>query len=476
MDVKIPRLLIAGLSGDSGKTLSTLCLVAALRRRGMSLSAFKKGPDYIDSAWLSHISGTICRNLDTYLIEPQKIIETFVSHSTGSQLAIIEGNRGIFDGKDIKGSHSTAELAKLLKSPVILIIDSTMATRTIAALIKGCQDFDSEVAIKGVILNRIGGGRHETIIRNSIEEYCRLPVLGAITKLDRKRALIPNRHLGLIPPVEFNLENDALDAMAQVAEEYLEIDGLLNIANKCPGLVAADEKAPAKSSPIVKIGYFRDSAFTFYYPENLEALQAAGAELVEVSSQCDKALPEIDGLYIGGGFPETNGRALANNLSMLGSVKGAAESGMPIYAECGGLIYLCRSVIFDDNKYSMAGVFPIDLQMHTKPIGHGYISVQVDAPNPFFAQGVIIRGHEFHYSGSSLDDPSISKCLRMIEGYGFNGERDGLVYKNTFATYIHIHASGNAEWAPSFVRQAFSFRKSRLNKKVGRSARLCGSK
>jgi cobyrinic acid a,c-diamide synthase len=476
MSSSIPRLVIAGLSGDSGKTLSSLALLAALRRRGLAVSVFKKGPDYIDSAWLSKVAGFQCRNLDTYLVDSQKVFETFAVNAAGSEIAIIEGNRGLFDGKDVRGSHSTAELAKLLHTPVVLVVDVTKTTRTIAALINGCRAFDPELQIAGVILNKVAGSRHEDIIRESIKEYCKLPVLGALPKLGDAFAPIPNRHLGLIPPSEHETSPDFIETLAELAEKRLDIDSIMKIAVESAPLDLASQEEKPKSNPIVKIGYFHDRVFTFYYPENLEALEDAGAELMEISSLDDKCLPDIDALYIGGGFPETNAELLAGNNSMLESVRAASESGLPIFAECGGLMYLCRSIQFNGHSHPMSGVFPIDLKMNQKPVGHGYVSVKVDTPNPFFTPDSIIRGHEFHYSGPDMNDELSDCCLEMTEGYGLNGKRDGLLHKNTLAAYTHIHASGVDGWASAFIKSAFSYRKGRIGRKFGRSERVCGSK
>jgi cobyrinic acid a,c-diamide synthase len=476
MSSSIPRLVIAGLSGDSGKTLSSLALLAVLRRRGLTVSVFKKGPDYIDSAWLSKIAGVRCRNLDTYLVDSRRVFETFVSKAAGSGIAIIEGNRGLFDGKDARGSHSTAELAKLLCAPVVLVVDVTKTTRTIAALINGCLAFDPELKIAGVILNRVAGSRHEDIIKESIKEYCKLPVLGALPKLGDAFAPIPSRHLGLIPPSEHETAPDFCDTLADLAEKRLDIDSILKIATDSIPLDLTSREEKAKANPIVKIGYFHDRVFTFYYPENLEALENAGAELVVISSLGDKSLPDIDALYIGGGFPETNAELLAGNNSMLESVKTASESGLPIFAECGGLMYLCRSIQFNGHSHPMSGVFPIDLKMNAKPVGHGYVSVKVAKPSPFFPLGTVIRGHEFHYSGPDNNDALPDCCFEMAEGYGLDGKRDGLLYKNTLAAYTHIHASGIESWASAFIKSALVYRKGRLGRKFGRSERVCGSK
>ncbi|MCD6163761.1 MAG: cobyrinate a,c-diamide synthase [candidate division Zixibacteria bacterium] len=475
MVAKLPRLLIAGLSGDSGKTIVSLSLLTALSQKGVDISVFKKGPDYIDSAWLSIISKTQCRNLDTYLVEPDDVYNIFTGNA-GKDISIIEGNRGIFDGKDVSGTHSTAGLAKLLRAPIILVVDATKSTRTIAALVKGCIDFDPDIVIAGIVLNRIAGERHKKIITQSIEKYCGLPVLGSIPKLDKNSTIIPGRHLGLVTPQECENNLKLNSILLEIAEKYLNIGKLIEIANNAEILDAAAAPASRQvesktnnNEKIVKIGYFKDSVFTFYYPENLEALEASGAELTAISSLNDKSLPDIDALYIGGGFPETQAQLLAGNKSMMESVRKAAVSGMPIYAECGGLIYLSRSLKYDGKLFLMAGVFPIDLKINPKPVGHGYTSIKIDYDNPYFETGSTIKGHEFHYSGlaaNQLDNPidSIVSCMDVLTGYGIGKQRDGLVYNNTLACYTHIHAAGNEKWAENLIENALQYKEKRSNR------------
>jgi cobyrinic acid a,c-diamide synthase len=454
MTTSSPRLVIAGLSGDAGKTIATLSVLASLRSRGTPVSIFKKGPDYIDPAWLALVGQSVCRNLDTYMVTPDVVRRNFVARSSGSSISVIEGNRGLFDGRDVTGTHSTAELAKLLEAPVILVVDAAKTTRTVAALVKGCVDFDPEVEIAGVILNRVAGERHRRILIDSLSHYGAPEVLGAIPNLGDAAALIPGRHLGLVPPAEHEFSVDLLSKLRYVAKHYLDVDGILRIAGTARRISADElEEKPGSGSP-VRIGYFRDSVFTFYYPENLEALEERGGSLVPISSLTDERLPEIDALYIGGGFPETHTRQLAQNQGMMTSVREAAFDGLPVYAECGGLIYLARSLRYEDAVYPMAGVFPIDLRMHAKPVGHGYTSIRVDTPNPFYAVGAVIRGHEFHYSGAGSDVKSLDSCMLVEVGTGVGGRRDGLVYKNTMACYTHVHADSVETWATSIISRA----------------------
>ncbi len=461
MDVKIPRIVIAGLSGDNGKTIVSLSLLAGLRRKGLIVSAFKKGPDYIDPAWLSQSAGSTCRNLDTFMVDPSDVYETFVTHAEESDIAVIEGNRGLFDGQDVDGTHSTAQLARLCKAPVILVVNVTKTTRTVAAVVKGCQVLDPEVNIAGVVLNRVGGQRHRRIVTEAVEKYCDLPVVGAIPRLGKDADLIPGRHLGLVPPTEHTLRNESEDLLVKIAREYLDLDRMIEIAGAAEALAKPETASEGAARGQVRIGYFQGSAFTFYYPENLEALQSAGADLVPVNPLENKRLPEIDGLYIGGGFPETHAEKLVENRAMMDAVKTASDSGMPVYAECGGLIYLSRSFEWNDKKYPMAGVFDLDLTMSDRPVGHGYSRLTVSRPNPFFELGETVKGHEFHYSGPVEGSSDLECCMKVNKGTGVADGQDGLLRGSTVACYTHLHARGVANWAPRFVSSALGYRTER---------------
>jgi cobyrinic acid a,c-diamide synthase len=466
MKTSSSRLVIAGLSGDAGKTIASLGVLTALRDRGFSVSVFKKGPDYIDPAWLSSVSQTACRSLDTYMVDPEAVVRNFVVNADKSDISLIEGNRGLFDGRDVSGTHSTAQLAKLLQAPVVLVVNAAKSTRTLAAIVRGCLDFDPDVNIAGIILNRIAGKRHLGILRDSIAKYCGLPVLGAIPNLGDDSALIPGRHLGLITPSEYEFGADLQSRLREIAENFLDVDGVIGIAESA-GSVSYAEPDPSHDAPRrVKMGYFKDSVFTFYYPENLEALEANGAQLVPVSSMSDERLPEVDALYIGGGFPETHAEQLARNRSMMNSVKSEALDGLPIYAECGGLIYLARSLRCNDVVYPMTGLFPVDLSMHPKPVGHGYTLARVDAPNPFYAVGASIRGHEFHYSGPTDGLHQLESCMSVESGVGVGSRRDGLVHANTLACYTHVHADGMESWASAMVSRAAAHAARRRSRRI----------
>ncbi|MGE5300437.1 MAG: cobyrinate a,c-diamide synthase [Acidobacteriota bacterium] len=462
MKTSFPRIIIAGLKGGSGKTTLSLGLIAAWREEGLAVAPFKKGPDYIDAGWLSAAAGRRCFNLDPFLTGDEKIRASFVAHFGDADVAVVEGNRGLYDGMDAAGTFSTAELSKALKSPVVLIVDCTKATRTVGAMLLGMQKFDRRVAIKGVVLNQVAGSRHEKIIREVIGNYCDVPVLGAIPKL--RDVLLSERHMGLTPFQEHPDVGRAISLAAEVARNYVDLEGLRKVAEGAPGKglrAGPPVPVPHISSGSPAIGVIRDSAFQFYYPENFEELEGKGARLVEVSALTEKRLPDVDALYIGGGFPETNSIALAKNLSFRRSLLNAVEAGLPVYAECGGLMYLGRSLLLGKKRYPMVGVFPITFSLEKKPQAHGYTVVRVGRANPFYARGTVLKGHEFHYS-RVLDyahKEGMRFAFRMSRGQGIIDGMDGVCYKNVLATYTHVHAYGTPEWADGLVKRAEIFKR-----------------
>jgi cobyrinic acid a,c-diamide synthase len=462
----LPRVIIAGTSGDSGKTLVTVGLIAGLRRRGYSIAAFKKGPDFIDPAWLNAASGGPVRNLDTFLAPERVVYESFTRHALESGLNLIEGNRGLYDGFDAQGSHSTAELAKLLKTPVVLVCNITKSTRTVAAVILGMKVMDPGLNIAGVIINQVGGKRHKNIVTESIENITGIPVIGAIPRV-KGETLLPSRHLGLITPVESSGTDEMVRRLGKLISDNVDLDRLIEIAEKTEKLEYSEEHLRTDTHKAVKIGYFSDSAFTFYYPENLESLISEGAELIPISSLEANMLPEIDALYIGGGFPETHAGKLAGNRELMASVRQMADSGLPIYAECGGLIYLCHSLTIDQTTFPMADVFDVDLEFKKAPQGHGYSLMEVDRDNPFFPLGAGLRGHEFHYTTPSRVGPSLKTVLKVRKGSGFYKGRDALVKNNVWAGYLHIHASGETDWAANLVKLARAYKASRGDSQAG---------
>ncbi len=453
----IPRLLVGGLSGGSGKTIVTMGLLLLLRRAGYAVRAFKKGPDYIDPAWLEWISKQPARNLDTLLMGPRLVRSSFLRHAITDGVNVIEGNRGLFDGFDAHGTHSSAGLAETLDAPIILVVDATKMTRTAAALVLGCQKLDPRADIRGVVLNNVNGQRHEQILRSAIESACGIPVVGAIPRADHNP--LPERHLGLIPPLEHDGTDRVEQDLLRLIENRIDLDSLVSIANSAPRLDACLEALPElPDARGVRIGYLRDSAFSFYYPENLEELQRAGAELVPISALNARALPaDLDALYIGGGFPETHAQRLSANTNLLESLRRACGDGLPVYAECGGLMLLARSLSWKGVRYPMADVFPVDVEAFNVPQGHGYCELRVDSANPFFPVGTILRGHEFHYSRIVSAPGGVVTACAVLRGAGCFSGRDFLVTNNVMAGYTHLHAAATPEWAAGILAAARIF-------------------
>lgn len=462
-----PRLVIAGLRGGSGKTIISIGLARAWKNMGLKVAPFKKGPDYIDAGWLASASQRPCYNLDPFLIGKEHLLSSFISHSEGSDISIIEGSRGLFDGMDEAGTYSTAEVAKTLQAPVILVMDCTKVTRTLAAVLLGIQTFDKKLRLKGVILNRIAGSRHEAVILQALAGYTDIPVFGAIPLMDED--VFPMRHLGLTPFQEHPQVEQAIEKTTAIISSRLDMDKLLGLGQEAKGL-RQEARGGGKRidllpiahslSPVVKIGVIKDSAFQFYYQENIEALQRHGAEILEISSIAMPQLPDIDALYIGGGFPETHALALAENEGFRNSLNSAIRRGLPVYAECGGLMYLGESLLLDNMEYPMAGIFPISFSLEKRPQAYGYSIAEVVYKNPFFPEGLTLRGHEFHYSRPvfGAGAAGFHYALRIKRGKGLYEGMDGICYKNVFATYTHLHALGAKEWAEGIIKQARKYK------------------
>ena len=460
MIFNLPRLIIAALKGGSGKTILSLGLTSAWKGMGYRVAAFKKGPDFIDSGWHSFAAGRPCYNLDPFLMNPGQMVTSLLRNSTDADVSVIEGNRGLFDGLDLDGCCSTGELGKVTRSPVILIVDVTMATRTAAALVMGCQKFDPDLRISGVILNRVAGPRQESLIRNAIAQYCGIPVVGAVPKL--KQDLFPERHMGLVPHLETDYAEKAVAWARGVAERYLDLKTLWTLAHEAPPLdcPSIEEKGVwVTPEPPTRIGVIRDRSFWFYYPENLDELKRLGARLVEINSLEDRELPPLDALYIGGGFPETQAQALADNVSFRASLKKRIDEGLPVYAECGGLMVLGKELVVDGKEYPMVGALPLSLILERKPQGHGYTVLEVTDRNPYYGLGEVLKGHEFHYSKAVLHPSDDTRTVfKVLRGEGIAGKKDGLCRKNLLATYTHIHAGGFPDWAGRVIAVAASTR------------------
>ncbi len=445
------RFLISAAHKSSGKTMVSIGLCAALAARGHSVQPFKKGPDYIDPMWLSQAAGRACRNLDLYLMENDDIVATFARHA--SEVNLVEGNKGLYDGLALDGSNSNAALAKLLDLPVFLLIDARGMTRGIAPLILGYQAFDRDIRIAGVILNNLGGRRHEAKLRQVIEHYTDVPVIGAIQH-DERLSII-ERHLGLMPSNESIAATAKIKQIGEAIAEQVDLDKLLALSEKAPlEIPHKAEVSPLPCGEKVRIGIARDRAFGFYYADDLDALQAAGAELVPFDALNDAHLPDVDGLYIGGGFPEACAVELEANATLRNEIKQAIDGGLPAYAECGGLMYLSRGIEYEGRIYEMVGAIPGDVKMHAKPIGRGYVHLKEDEAHPWprpEAPARQIKAHEFHYSSLENLPPDTRFAYHVERGYGINGERDGLVVNNLLASYTHLRTIGSCYWASRFV-------------------------
>lgn len=456
-DVRNPRrLLVSATHKSSGKTTISIGLCRALRERGLTVQAFKKGPDYIDPMWLTASTGRRCRNLDPYLSDKAEYRDTFLRHAAGAGISIVEGNMGLYDGLAIDGSNSNAALAKVLGLPVVLVIDARGMTRGIAPLILGYQAFDRDVKIAGVILNNLGGRRHEAKLRMVIEHYTDVRVLGAV-QCD-PRLVIAERHLGLTPSNEAEGTLQRVAAIGGIVGSQVDLDELLRIAAEAPPLgvpgdAVADPYPPAAESDL-RIGVAQDRAFGFYYADDLDALRAAGATLVGFDTLADMELPNVDGLFIGGGFPELFAAKLEANASLRTKIRNAIESGLPVYAECGGLMYLARSLSHNGQSFKMVGAIPGDVVMHERPVGRGYVNLEETAAFPWpsaTAGASLVRAHEFHHS--SLENlPANLRCAYTVKrGHGIDGSRDGIVIHNVLASYAHLRSAGGNAWAARFV-------------------------
>ena len=451
------RFLVSAAHKSSGKTTVSVGLAAALSARGLVVQTYKKGPDYIDPMWLTAASGRRCRNLDPWLTPEPEIVASFERHAAGADVALVEGNKGLYDGLALDGSNSNAALARMLRLPVVLVLDARGMTRGIAPLILGYQAFDREIAIVGVILNNLGGGRHEAKLRMVIEHYTDVAVLGAVHH--DPHLTIVERHLGLVPSNESDDAQRRVSDMGAAIARQVDLDLLLErVGAAAPAkAVAPAVPAAAAAEADVRIGVAQDRAFGFYYADDLDALRAAGATLVRFDTLADTHLPSVDALFIGGGFPELHARELEANAALRGRIKGAIDAGMPVYAECGGLMYLARSIAHDGQVHRMVGAIPGDAVMHERPVGRGYVELVESGDFPWPARaaaegpGTAARAHEFHYASLENLAPDVRCVYRVKRGHGVDGERDGIVVGNTLASFTHLRSTGGRDWAARFV-------------------------
>lgn len=453
----MPRILVSAAHKSSGKTTVTVGLCAALTAQGQTVQPFKKGPDFIDPMWLGQASGRACFNLDPYLTTPDRIVACFTEHAAQASISIVEGNKGLYDGLALDGSNSNAALAQLLGLPVVLVLDARGMTRGVAPLILGYQAFDSRIRIAGVILNQLGGARHESKLRAVIEHYTDVPVLGAIAH-DPGLAVV-ERHLGLMPSHELDDAQQRVRDIGERIAAQVDLPRLLQIAASAAPLPAsptptAFSTMTTGSQPRVRVALALDKAFGFYYPDDLLALEQAGAEIVPFDTLQDTCLPELDGLLIGGGFPEVFMSQLEANVALRSNIRRAIEAGLPVYAECGGLMYLARTLRWKDKVYDMVGALPADVVMHQRPVGRGYVELAQtpDAPWPVTATATsTLRGHEFHYSSLENVAADLKFAYCVLRGHGVDGTHDGIVYRNVLASYAHLRSDSGSDWVQGFV-------------------------
>ncbi len=449
-------IVVAGTTSGVGKTTVATGLMGALHKNGSKVQPFKAGPDYIDPTYHTWVTGEPSRNLDTWLLSHGAVVELFTRAMTGRDIAVIEGVMGLFDGRfSMSEEGSTAELAKLLGAPVLLVLDSRKGARSLAAMVTGYRDFDSSLKLGGVILNGIGSEGHLKLCREAIEHYTGLPVLGYLPRRDSLS--LPERHLGLVPTVEGAASEEFLKSLVGHCEANLDIPRISRLSEQAVVPDAEPQLFPTvRKTAVVRIAVARDKAFSFYYQDSLDLLEAWGAELVPFSPLQDAYLPEdISGMYIGGGFPELYAEELAANESLRQAVKGAAESGMPVYAECGGLMYLGESIRdFQGNEYPMVGAISVASRIDSPRLSLGYRTVRALADGPILRRGETVRGHEFHWSVPSANE-DVANAYSVLEK---DGLQEGLQKNRLLASYIHLHLASLPHMASSFIGNCCKFR------------------
>ncbi|MDR2698582.1 MAG: hydrogenobyrinic acid a,c-diamide synthase (glutamine-hydrolyzing) [Candidatus Methanoplasma sp.] len=443
MLVDIPRVVISGTHSGAGKSTITMGLLLALKKRGLDPQSFKTGPDYLDPMHHTLVLGKECRNLDTWMFggEAERL---FVKGAERSGISVIEGVMGLYDGIDgISEEGSTAHLSKVLRAPVILVIDAKAAARSAGAMALGFREYDKDVDLAGVIFNRVGSPKHLKMLESSLKG---IPCLGGVFRDDCMT--LESRHLGLVPAME-DYDRGRYERIAEHVERCVDMDRLIEIARSAPPIRRGRAPRPAEKNG-VRIGVARDRAFNFYYIHNLESMKEAGAEIVPFSP-IDGVLPDVDGLYFGGGYPELFSVGLERNSTMRAAVKKASDDGMPIYAECGGLMYLSERVSdMGGRMYEMCGVFGSESRMNDGKRTLGYVEMTSTADSVLCRKGWTVRGHEFHYS-STVPSGQGTYAFELSRGKGIENGRDGMMSNNTVAGYTHIHFASNPRIPGRFV-------------------------
>jgi len=451
MPYNIPRVVIAGTHSGAGKSTITMGLLMALRERGLDPQSFKVGPDYLDPMHHTMVLGKECRNLDTWMFG-NEIERLFVNGSQGSGISVIEGVMGLYDGIDgISEEGSTAHLSKILKAPVILVIDAKSTARSAGATALGFKEYDRDTVLAGVIFNRVGTQKHLGMLESSLRGT---PSLGGVFRNDCMA--LESRHLGLVPAKE-SYSRERYEKIREHVENCVDVDKIVKIASSAPPFLKEYGAHPAVKSK-VRIGLARDAAFNFYYIHNIESLEEAGAEIVPFSP-IDDDLPDVDGLYFGGGYPELFSDGLKKNIGTMKAVRKASEDGMPIYAECGGLMYLSKHMDdLEGKRHEMCGVFGSESRMNDSKMTLGYVEMTANADNALCEKGWTVRGHEFHYS-TTVPDGSEKYVFDLSRGRGIEGGKDGMTVNNTVAGYTHIHFASNPKIPQKFVKSCYKFSK-----------------
>jgi cobyrinic acid a,c-diamide synthase len=449
-------LVIAGTQSGVGKTTVTLGLLYALARRGLKVQPFKVGPDFIDPGHHTRAAGRVCRNLDGWMLSREANLALFRRRAREADVAVVEGVMGLFDGYDgASEAGSTAQMAKWLGLPVLLVVDARAMARSAAALVHGFASFDPALSLAGVVFNRIGSAAHLEYLNQALS--CLKEVRG-FGGLPRDQALaIPERHLGLATAEDHPLDETYLGRLADLLEAHLDLEGLLAAL---PPLTLPEEPAPAAAPLLVRLGVARDRAFCFYYPENLELLASFGAELVPFSPLEDRELPPgLDGVYLGGGYPELYAGQLAANDGLKQALKEAAAGGMPIYAECGGLMFLAREIRdLEGRVHPMAGVFPFAVRMLPRLKALGYREVTLTAPGLLGTAGTMARGHEFHYSEIVGEPDGVPRLYRLTPRRGGAAVSEGYQENRVLASYVHLHFGSNPEVARHLVASCRAYK------------------
>ena len=454
-EVRTPRLVVAGTASNTGKTILTAGLIAAFKSRGLTVQSFKVGPDYIDAAYLAHVSGRPCRNLDSWMLGEGALRQVLAQGALGADLALVEGMLGLFDGRGGSTDGSTADVARIIKAPVLLVIDVGEMAESAAALALGFKSYGESPKIAGVLLNNVRSDAHRRIVEDAIWDHAKLPVLGALRAMPQLD--IPQRARGLLPVTENREWDRMIGVLAETIDRDVDLDLLLRIANKAE-LVPLVPKKVFQGKPdggrTVRLAVAYDDAFNFYYPENLELLEEHGAEIVPFSPLEDEQLPQdVAGVYLGGGFPETFVEPLAKNHALAESIQRAYRSGIPIYAECGGLMYLARSLRTASGKtHDMAGVIPVDVEMDGEIRRFGYRQLLTLEDNILSPVGQFYRGHEFHWSRIIAHNGGLKPAYQMQNAEGDVIGYEGFVAPNLLASYVHLHFGQNPLLVDKFVQ------------------------